>query len=105
MKKVLILLLALSLTGCSSVTKTVEAKGEVVDCVDVNHVAAKSGDTLLNCLIGTEKISVESNGILRGIYVVERKLSSDGKYVVVTVQVDKRSMNVAQQLRVSMGNK
>ena len=63
MKKVLILLLALSLTGCSSVTKTVTAKGEVVDCVEVSHVAAKASDTLLNCLTGTQKISVES---LRG---------------------------------------
>ena len=67
MKKILILLLALSLTGCSSVTKTAVAKGEVVDCVDVNHVAAKAGDTLLNCLIGTEKISVKS---LRGPLIV-----------------------------------
>jgi len=63
MKKVLILLLALSLTGCSSSTKPAASKGEVVDCVDVNHVAAKAGDTLLNCLTGSEKISVES---LRG---------------------------------------
>ena len=63
MKKFLILLLALSLTGCSSVTKTVTAKGEVVDCADVGHVAAKADDTILNCLTGTEKISVES---LRG---------------------------------------
>ena len=67
MKKVLILLLALSLTGCSSVTKTAVAKGEVVDCVDVNHVAANAGDTLLNCLTCTEKISVES---LRGPLIV-----------------------------------
>jgi thiol-disulfide isomerase/thioredoxin len=67
MKKVLILLLALSLTGCSSVTKTAVAKGEVVDCVDVNHVAVKAGDTLLNCLTGNEKISVES---LRGPLIV-----------------------------------
>jgi hypothetical protein len=52
----------------------------------------------------TEKISVESNGILKGVYVLERKVSSDTKYVVVTVQVDKRSMNAAKQLRVSMGN-
>ena len=63
MKKILILLLALSLIGCSSVTKTVTAKGEVVDCADVGHVAAKAEDTILNCLSGTEKISVES---LRG---------------------------------------
>jgi len=63
MKKILILLLALSLTGCSSTTKPMTSKGEVVDCVDVNHVAAKPGDTILNCLTGTQKISVES---LRG---------------------------------------
>jgi thiol-disulfide isomerase/thioredoxin len=63
MKKVLILLLALSLTGCSSSTKPAASKGEVVDCADVGHVAAKADDTILNCLSGTEKISVES---LRG---------------------------------------
>ena len=67
MKKILILLLALSLTGCSSVTKTAASKGEVVDCVEVDHVAAKSDDTLLNCLTGSEKISVES---LRGPLIV-----------------------------------
>jgi len=60
MKKVLILLIALSLTGCSSSTKPAASKGEVVDCVDVSHVPAKAGDTLLNCLTGNEKISVES---------------------------------------------
>jgi thiol-disulfide isomerase/thioredoxin len=67
MKKILILLLALSLTGCASVTKPIASKGEVVDCVDVKHVAAKPGDTLLNCLTGTEKISVAS---LRGPLIV-----------------------------------
>jgi hypothetical protein len=41
---------------------------------------------------------------LKGVYVLERKVSSDTKYVVVTVQVDKRSMNAARQLRVAMGN-
>ena len=49
MKKFLILLLALSLTGCSSVTKTVAAKGEVVDCAGIDQVAAKPDDTILNC--------------------------------------------------------
>ena len=67
MKKVLILLLALSLTGCSSITKTMSSKGEVVDCAEVSHMAAKPGDTLLNCLTGSEKISVES---LRGPLIV-----------------------------------
>jgi thiol-disulfide isomerase/thioredoxin len=63
MKKVLILFLALSLTGCASTTRPIASKGEVVDCVDVSHVAAKADETILNCLTGTEKISVES---LRG---------------------------------------
>ena len=67
MKKILILLLALSLTGCSSVTKSVTAKGEVVDCAEVDYVAAIPGDTLLNCLTGSQKISVES---LRGPLIV-----------------------------------
>ena len=67
MKKVLIFLLTLSLTGCASVTKPISAKGEVVDCVDVSQVAAKPGDTLLNCLTGPEKISVQS---LRGPLIV-----------------------------------
>ena len=67
MKKVLILLLALSLTGCSATSKPAATKGEVVDCAEVSHVAAKTGDTLLNCITGSEKISVES---LRGPLIV-----------------------------------
>jgi cytochrome c biogenesis protein CcmG, thiol:disulfide interchange protein DsbE len=67
MKKVLILFLALSLTGCSATSKPAATKGEVVDCVEVSHMAAKPGDTLLNCLTGSEKISVES---LRGPLIV-----------------------------------
>ena len=67
MRKVFILLLALSLTGCASVTNPISAKGEVIGCADVKHVAAKSGETILNCLIGSEKISVES---LRGPLVI-----------------------------------
>jgi hypothetical protein len=50
----------------------------------------------------TEKISVQSDGILKGVYVVERKLSSDKRYVVVTVQVDQRSMKAARQVRLAM---
>jgi thiol-disulfide isomerase/thioredoxin len=63
MKKTLILLLALSLTGCASETKPMSSKGEVVDCAEVDYVAAKPADTLLNCLTSSQKISVES---LRG---------------------------------------
>ena len=67
MKKFLILLLALALTGCSAVTKSISSKGEVIDCTEVSHGAAKPGDTLLNCLTGSQKISVES---LRGPLIV-----------------------------------
>ena len=67
MKKVLILLLALSLTGCTSATKPMTSKGEVVDCAEVEHVAAKPGETALNCLTGSQKISVAS---LRGPLII-----------------------------------
>lgn len=67
MKKFLILLLALSLTGCSSATKSDATKGEVIDCAEVDYVAANPDDTLLNCLTGPQKISVES---LRGPLIV-----------------------------------
>ena len=67
MKKILILLIAILLTGCASTAKPMASKGEVVDCAEVSHVAAKPGDTLLNCLTGSEKISVES---LRGPLIV-----------------------------------
>jgi thiol-disulfide isomerase/thioredoxin len=63
MKKILLLLIALSLTGCASATKPMTSKGEVVDCANVDYVAASPGQNLLDCLTGSQKISVES---LRG---------------------------------------
>ena len=51
----------------------------------------------------TEKISVDANGIVRGVYVSERKISTDGKNVSVTVAVDKRSMRAATQIRAQFG--
>lgn len=50
-----------------------------------------------------EKIAVQADGILKGVYVSDRKVSSDVKTVVVTVSVDKRSMKAAQQFRMAMG--
>lgn len=50
-----------------------------------------------------EKISVQADGLLKGVYITERKISSDKRTVVVTVQVDKRSMRAANQIRMSMG--
>lgn len=51
-----------------------------------------------------EKILVQSEGILKGAYVLDRKISSDKTMAVVTIQVDKRSMRAAQQVRNSFGN-
>ena len=67
MKKFLIFLVALSLTGCASVAKPIASKGEVVDCAEVKHVVAKTGETILNCLTGNEEMSVAS---LRGPLIV-----------------------------------
>lgn len=51
----------------------------------------------------TEKMVEESNGIIRGSYIKDRKVSGDTRVVSVTVQVDKRSVRAANQLRASMG--
>ena len=50
-----------------------------------------------------EKMTQDSNGIIKGAYVIDRKVSGDTKMVTVTMQVDKRSVRTANQLRSSMG--
>ena len=86
-----------SKTTTDAITKSL-AKNVAEDDVKSKQLAASIATEI------TEKIAVESNGILNGIYVVERKLASDAKYVVVTVAVDKRSMAAARQMRIAMGN-
>lgn len=53
----------------------------------------------------TEKMVEESNGIIRGSYIKERKVSSDTRVVSVVVVVDKRSIRAANQIRASMSQK
>lgn len=86
-----------SKTTTDAITKSL-AKNVSEDDVASKQRAANTASEI------TEKIAVESNGILKGVYVLDRKVSSDSKTVVVTVQVDKRSMNAARYLRVAMGN-
>ena len=50
-----------------------------------------------------EKISTQADGLLKGVYISERKISSDKSTAVVTMQVDKRSMRAAQQVRNAFG--
>lgn len=102
---------------------TLRAKRNIVEFINTDLKSSKATESMTNSLaknvsvdndktqeraanIATqvqEKIAVQADGILKGVYVVERKISSDKKTVVVTVQVDKRSMRAANQLRMSLG--
>ena len=101
---------------------TMRAKRNIVEFINTDLKSGKTVDTITDSLakevaeddqkskqkaanIATkvsEKIAVEANGILKGVYISERKVSSDGRTVAVTVKVDKRSMRTAQQLRASL---
>jgi actin-related protein len=95
------------------------AKRNIVEFIQTDLQSKKTTDTITKALakdvseddvaskqraanIATEiqeKITVESNGIVKGVYVVDRKVAGDGKNVVVIVQVDKRSMKAAKQIK------
>lgn len=101
---------------------TMRAKRNIVEFINTDLKSSKTTDTMTNSLaknvssgdeksteraanIATqiqEKIAVQADGLLKGVYVVDRKISSDKRTVVVTVQVDKRSMRTASQLRAAM---
>lgn len=102
---------------------TMRAKRNIVEFINTDLKSSKSTEAMTNSLaknvsagdeksqeraanIATqiqEKISVQADGLLKGVYVIDRKISSDKRTVVVTVQVDKRSMRTASQLRASFG--
>lgn len=97
------------------------AKRNIVEFIQSDLQSAKTTDTITKSLAKsiaqddemskqkaanlaqeiTEKIAVNANGILKGVYVVDRKVSPDHRMVSATVQVDKRSMKAAAQLRKS----
>lgn len=101
---------------------TMRAKRNIVEFMNTDLKSGKTVDTITDSLakevseddnktkqkaatIATkvsEKIAVDANGILKGVYIADRKVSSDGKVVVVVMKVDKRSMNAAKQLRAAM---
>jgi predicted small secreted protein len=94
---------------------TMRAKRNIVEFINTDLKSKKTTDTLTDSLVKhdtdnkeyankiatkiTESITVEANGIIRGTYIVDRKVSGDGKNVTVVVMVDKKSMAVASQLR------
>lgn len=101
---------------------TMRAKRNIVEFINTDLKSQKTTDTITKSLAKNvssgndaqqdraatlateiqEKISVQADGLLKGVYVVDRKISSDKRTVVVTVQVDKRSMRAARQLRQAM---
>lgn len=101
---------------------TMRAKRNIVEFMKVDLQSSKATDSITNAIakdvsaddmksreragnIATkiqEKIAVQSDGILKGVYVSDRKISSDKTTVVITVQVDKRSMVAASKLRAAM---
>jgi hypothetical protein len=95
------------------------AKRNIVEFMNTDLRSSKTTETLTNALakdvslddtktkeragnIATkiqEKISVQADGMLKGAYISDRKVSSDRSTVVVTLQIDKRSMLAAQRIR------
>ncbi len=102
---------------------TMRAKRNIVEFINTDLKSSKTTEAMTNSLaknvasgdersqeraanIATqvqEKISVQADGLLKGVYVIDRKISSDKRTVVVTIQVDKRSMRAASQIRMAMG--
>lgn len=102
---------------------TMRAKRNIVEFMQTDLRSGKTVDVMTNSLakeVGendqkskqkaaniatqiSEKIATDANGILKGVYVSDRKVSNDGQTVVVVVKVDKRSMNGAKQIRMAMG--
>jgi hypothetical protein len=102
---------------------TMRAKRNIVEFMNTDLKNNKTADVITNSLAKevsdndqkskeraaniatkvTEKMAEESNGIVRGSYIKERKISSDTRVVSVTVQVDKKSIRAASQIRASMG--
>lgn len=102
---------------------SMRAKRNIVQFMKVDLQSSETTETLTNALAKDvtaddqksreragniaskiqEKIAVQADGILKGAYISDRKVSSDNKVVVVTMQVDKRSMRAAQQFRAAMG--
>lgn len=98
---------------------TMRAKRNIVEFIQSDLQSQKVTDTITKSLVKNvseddtatkqkaanlateirEKITIDANGIIRGVYVTDRKISSDGKNVSVTVMVDKRSMRAATQIR------
>lgn len=102
---------------------TMRAKRNIVEFIQTDLQSSKSHEAITNALakdvssddaksreragnIATkiqEKISVQADGLLKGVYILDRKISSDKTMAVVVVTVDKRSMRAAQNLRASLG--
>ncbi len=102
---------------------TMRAKRNIVEFIQTDLQSSKSHEAITTALakdvasddaksreragnIATkiqEKITTQADGLLKGVYITDRKISGDKTMAVVTVQVDKRSMRAAQQVRTAFG--
>ncbi len=102
---------------------TMRAKRNIVEFIQTDLQSSKSHEVITNALAKDvssddakareragniaskiqEKISTQADGLLKGVYITDRKISGDKTMAVVTVTVDKRSMRAAQQVRVAFG--
>lgn len=84
---------------------TLRAKANLVEFLEVDLRSSKSLSTLTSSFVSdsannaeiatkvSETISSEAKGIIKGVYVIERKISEDKKYAIVTIMADKRIIN------------
>ena len=88
---------------------TLRAKASLIEFLNTGMKSTKSSDNKTLSLIDGEKSSSissqiietivsESNGILKGVTIVERKISDNKDYVMVTIMVDKRSIEAAKKI-------
>lgn len=88
---------------------TLRAKASLIEFLNTGMKSSKSSEQKTLSIIDGEKsasissqiietIVSESNGILKGVTIVERKISDNKDYVMVTIMVDKRSIEAAKKI-------
>jgi PBP1b-binding outer membrane lipoprotein LpoB len=93
---------------------TMRAKRNIIEFVQSDIKSKKTTETLTDALVDhnvnkttasklstkiSESIVEESAGILRGVYIDDRKVSDDGKNVTVTVLIDKRTLDSSSKIK------
>ena len=85
---------------------TLRAKANLIEFLETDVRSYKTTDTIIAAGVNkeiasnvSEKITSESKGILKGVNVVERKVSENKNYVFVTISSDKKVLKIAKGLK------